>query len=208
MNRELKERWKPFYEKTLGSAPNVTLIKAIEHLNPLFNDKFAIDLGCGSGRDTLLLLKEGWSVLAVDKCELAFDYLLKETRSNKFEKKLKTLISCFEELDFSQYPEADLINASYSLPFCLPQYFFPLWKKIISRLKNGGIFCGQLFGNNHSWAKNKYMAFQYASHIPELFEGFDMMHFEEEDRDGTDIEGNLVHWHVFHVVARKSAVFK
>lgn len=204
MKPELETRWQLFYQKSLGSEPHSTLVKAIKHLNVPLDNKFAIDLGCGSGRDTLFLLKEGCLTLAVDKEEIAFEYLLKAARENNLVKKLKTLILSFEDLDLGKYPEADLINASYSLPFCLPEHFSSLWQKIISQLKVGGIFSGHFFGEGHSWFQNKSMNFHSASSISLLFDGFDILYFEEEDWDGVDIEDKPVHWHVFHIVAKKS----
>lgn len=40
---------------------------------------FAIDLGCGVGRDTIYLLHNGWKVLAIDK-EDTKEFILKKIR--------------------------------------------------------------------------------------------------------------------------------
>ena len=40
---------------------------------------FAIDLGCGAGRDTIYLLHNGWKVLAIDK-EDTKEFILKKIR--------------------------------------------------------------------------------------------------------------------------------
>lgn len=197
MTIELEARWQLFYQKSLGSEPHPTLVKALEHLQAPLEDKFAIDLGVGSGRDTLFLLKKGCSTLAVDKNKIAFGYLLKAAQQDNLLKKLKTLSSSFEELDISDYPQADLINASYSLPFCQPEFFSSLWQKIFSHLKTGGVFCGHFFGHRHSWSENKSMSFHGRDQILPLFSMFDMLYFEEEDWDGVDIQNNPVHWHVF-----------
>ena len=53
-----------YYENTKNSPPHL-LIKKFINMN--IKPKNAIDLGCGAGRDTIFLIKNGWNVLAIDK---------------------------------------------------------------------------------------------------------------------------------------------
>ena len=53
-----------FYDNTIDSKPNYTVKKFIE-LNVEAGN--AVELGCGAGRDTVCLIKNGWNVLAIDR---------------------------------------------------------------------------------------------------------------------------------------------
>src|SRR4029453_19349885 len=58
--------WSRFYDAA-GDEPRETLLEALARFgaeDP--SHRLAVDLGCGTGRDTLELLRRGWSVLAVE----------------------------------------------------------------------------------------------------------------------------------------------
>ncbi|HIK40432.1 trans-aconitate 2-methyltransferase, partial [Thermoleptolyngbya sp. M55_K2018_002] len=61
-------RWQQYYQAVEGRPPRTTLTRALDSIaqdpNPL--PRFAVDLGCGDGRDTVELLRRGWRVLAID----------------------------------------------------------------------------------------------------------------------------------------------
>ena len=51
----------------------------------------AADLGAGTGRDTLFLLKQGWNVLALDAEQLSIDIILNRvdvSYNNNFESEM------------------------------------------------------------------------------------------------------------------------
>ena len=68
--------WAAYYDKTGARAPCETLLFALDRFDaeplielgagPVSERRFAVDLGCGSGRDTIELLRRGWRVLAID----------------------------------------------------------------------------------------------------------------------------------------------
>ena len=49
-----------YYENTENALPH-PMVKKFIKMNS--NPKYAIDLGCGAGRDTIYLIKNGWKVL-------------------------------------------------------------------------------------------------------------------------------------------------
>ena len=65
--------WQAYYEATAGRPPRPTLLWALERCEPGCTRRRAIDLGCGDGRDTIELLRRGWSVLAIDAEKLALE---------------------------------------------------------------------------------------------------------------------------------------
>ncbi len=55
--------WAAYYRNTEGRPPRPTLLFALDRFAA---PGFAVDLGCGEGRDTIELLRRGWSVQAID----------------------------------------------------------------------------------------------------------------------------------------------
>ena len=53
-----------YYENTENALPH-PMVKKIINMN--IKPKNAIDLGCGTGRDTIYLIKNGWKVVSIDK---------------------------------------------------------------------------------------------------------------------------------------------
>lgn len=194
--------WNDYYTAVKDKPPRETLIYALE----LFQNEnadpeklFAVDLGCGSGRDAFELLKRGWKVYVADKEQSAID-IIKKNLPEKYNHKLTAVVSSFENIEL---PRADLINASYSLPFCLPVHFDSLWLKIENALKNGGRFSGVFFGKNDEWAKFGDMTFLEKEKIDSLFNNFKVEYFHEKDEEGETAIGEKKHWHVYSVIAKK-----
>ncbi|MEP5340896.1 MAG: class I SAM-dependent methyltransferase [Algibacter sp.] len=184
-----KEKHPPAY--TLSQTLNLTSSK----------DKFkAIDLGCGNGIDTFAMLEKGFDVLAIDKDSNA-QLLLQKQISPKDMVRLNFQNSSFENLD--ELPSADLVNASFSLPFCHPHQFEKLWLNIINCISPEGFFCGHFFGPKDSWSSNSDMTFHNLQAVKKLFEGFELLYFEETAKNGKTLSGKEKFWHVFHVVAKK-----
>ena len=110
--------WDEYYQKIQGRAPRQLLLDALEKF-PLGESRQAIDLGCGDGTETVVLLSRGWNVLAVDS-ELAGIKRLMDKVPQGAQPHLQTQVAKFEEVVL---PPADLIHASYSIPFCHPDHF-------------------------------------------------------------------------------------
>ncbi len=185
--------WARYYDAT-GVEPRETLLDALERFTA---PGVAVDLGCGTGRDTVELLRRGWRVVAVDSEEEAIRRLRAVTGEDE---RLVTQIARYED---ATLPSCDLVNASWSLPFCAPDVFGVVWERIVDALHRGGRFSGQLFGERDEWATGDDMTFQTRAEAEALLAGFELERFDEVEEDGKTALGNPKHWHVFNIVARK-----
>ena len=160
---------------------------------------FGVDLGCGQGRDTFAMLERGWRVLAIDAEAGAIERLRGRAGD---EPRLETRVASFAD---AEWPPADLVNAGYALPFCPPAHFDALWERIVTSIRPGGRFSGQLFGDRDEWAGDPELTCQTREQALALLDGFELERFEEEDADGKTALDEPKHWHVFHVIARRAA---
>ncbi|REE02045.1 class I SAM-dependent methyltransferase [Marinoscillum furvescens] len=199
----MKRSWNEHVELFNGKStpPAATLTKALELLKSQTENtsKRAIDLGCGSGSDTMALIQQGWQVLAIDQEAKIIQHLVQQLPAPL--PSLTTRCTTFEALE--TLPPADLINASFSLPFCNPAHFDQLWDTITSSLVQGGYFAGHFFGPEDDWAPNPSMIFHDTMAIEQLFRGFRIAAHKEVNKTGKTISGDSKHWHVHHLVACK-----
>ncbi len=194
--------WVAYYQAVAGRPPRDTLLTALANFEATSlpdSPRFAVDLGCGDGRDTVELLRRGWQVLAIDGEAEALARLL--DRLDIHRDRLQTQTQRFESLTLPS--DLDLINASFCLPFCPPDNFPELWQTIVRSLKIGGRFCGQLFGDHDSWADYPNMTHFTRSQLDNLLQPFEIEWLQEEDHPGKTAIGEDKHWHIFHIVARK-----
>ncbi|MDX2215659.1 MAG: class I SAM-dependent methyltransferase [Oculatellaceae cyanobacterium bins.114] len=196
------QRWADYYNAVAGRPPRDTLVKALEQFENESTPKMprlAVDLGCGDGRDTVELLRRGWRVLGIDGEAEAIARL--KNRSDVDLAKLETQVMRFESLILPS--PVDLVNASFSLPFCPPDHFAHLWTTIVTALEPGGRFCGQLFGDRDSWATIPTMTHQTRSQVDELLRSFEVEWLEEEEHWGKTALNEEKQWHLFHIVAKR-----
>ncbi|MEO1585241.1 MAG: class I SAM-dependent methyltransferase [Planctomycetota bacterium] len=196
--------WPGYFRAVAQGEPRQTLLDALALFDAdgLRADRkpFAIDLGAGEGRDTAELLRRGWAVLATDGHPKGIELLTSRPDLTHADR-LTARVETFETL--SELPAADLINASFSLPFCHPEHFERVWKLIVDALPAGGRFAGQIFGDRDGWAGIPDRSHFSRTEAERLFEGFLLESFREDEKDAKDAAGNQKHWHLFHVVARK-----
>jgi membrane dipeptidase len=194
--RVLERTWAPWrrYFDHAGDDPRQTLLEALRRFDV---PGLAVDLGCGTGRDTAQLLRGGWRVVAIDREQEAIDRLV--ARVGAGDQRLITEVARLEE---ARWPACDLVNASFSLPFCAPDRFDAVWGRIVDSLATGGRFCGQLFGNRDAWAGSG-ITVQTRAQVGELLRPFEVERLDEVDEEGSTVTGKRKHWHLFHVVARK-----
>ena len=64
LRKKTNKNIEKYYDNTENEMPNYTVKKFIE-LN--VEPGNAVELGCGAGRDTVYLIRNGWNVLAIDR---------------------------------------------------------------------------------------------------------------------------------------------
>ena len=192
--------WRRYYDAA-KDEPRDTLVFALDRFGA--ERGLAVDLGCGPGRDTLELLRRGWSVVAVDGEKEAITRL----RARAGEPAgLETHVARFEDFRF---PQAQLVNSSYALPFCPPDAFPGVWRRLVDALALGGRFAGHLFGDRDDWAESRgspvkgEITFQSRLEVEELVGPFEVELFDEVEDDHPTASGEGKHWHAYNLVLRK-----
>lgn len=187
------KHWTRYYD-AVDETPRETLLAALDGFDA---PGVAVDLGCGSGRDTIELLRRGWRVVAIDSEPEGISRLGGAIADDE---RLETQLTPFED---ATLPSCDLVNASFSLPFCAPERFDELWTRIGDALRPNGRFCGQFFGDRDGWAPDPDITFLSRAQVENLLSAYDVERLDEVEEDSTTALGEAKHWHLFHVVARR-----
>lgn len=183
-----------YYENTYNAPPSDLLVHALRSCKSIAAT--ALDLGCGAGRDTRLLLDENFTVTAIDIEQGASKYISQLPHQDR----LNFVCSSFEEFQFQNY---DLINARYALPFMKSEYFTAVFEKIKEALLPGGIFVGQFFGVDDEWnMPGSGMTFHTEREVKELLTGLKVLEYKETNEPGRLADGSTKHWHVFDIIAQ------
>ncbi|MGF1479945.1 MAG: class I SAM-dependent methyltransferase [Cyanophyceae cyanobacterium] len=199
-----QKRWNAYYNTVANRPPRKTILTALAAFE---KPGVAIDLGCGNGRDTVEILRQNWSVLAIDREPEAIRRLRDRVIAQLLARplpntdQLSTQIASFEELKLPQ--PVDLINASFSLPFCASAAFSRVWQQIFEALRSGGRFCGHLFGDRDSWCDRQLINCFTRQQVENLLKPYTLELFEEEEHPGQTPLGEERYWHIFHIVAQK-----
>ncbi|GIW73897.1 MAG: hypothetical protein KatS3mg103_0419 [Phycisphaerales bacterium] len=141
-------------------------------------------------------------MLAIDAHPMALELTANHPRIGAAERRRLTLRRA--SMEGLRLPACDLLNASFSLPFCRPEAFDRLWEAIHRAIRPGGVLACQLFGDADSWAALPDRTHHSRRQVGALLRGrYRVVHLREERADGHDAEGYAKHWHVFHLVARR-----
>lgn len=195
-----------YYDAVASRPPNDALLEALRRFDAetAAGERFAVDLGCGEGRDSAELLRRGWRVLAID-AEPEGIRRLRSRRDLAHPEHLAAEVATFQT---ATWPPADLVNAANSIPFCPAADFPALWERIVTSIRRGSRFAGSLFGDRDDWATKSVSRFGPSVHhtraeVDALLAPFDVEWLYELDEDATTAVGDPKHWHAFRIVARK-----
>ena len=194
-------RWLEYYRWTAKRPPRELLLQLLNHVEWEGGPRrgaTAVELGFGAGTDSLELLRRGWSVVAIDAQEVAARFLSRRVRSRD-RSRLTTVVAAMEGLEV---PPADLVYASFCLPFCAPDRFPELWASIRRALRPGGHFAGQFFGTDDQWAGVRPFSFHRRADVRALARGLRIELLRETVEEGRSFDGPK-HWHYFDVIFEK-----
>ena len=155
----MKKSIDKFYIATENSLANDN----IKHFISLgVKPQTAIDLGCGAGRDSIFLIKNGWTVISIDNENV--EHFIAPKLLEKEKLKFKFIQARFEEIEIEKN---NLIVANNSLPFCPKLKFNELWTKIVDSIKDERILCRNFLWRKRFVGKNKkkYDIFKQNKHI-------------------------------------------
>ncbi len=188
--------------------PRAELVRALGLFEPSVR-KTALDVGCGPGREVVLLLQHGFKVVALDP----YASMLEQTAAavageRSLDGAFLTLHHATAEQFASQLSAGQfgLVHAGFVLPFVRSADLSRVMPTLLSCLEPGGLFVAQFFGHDDDFivhAAPNTMSAHTDSELSGLFEGFEFLHREEVNRLGHIGRGASKRWHVHHIIARK-----
>lgn len=128
---------KKYYENTSGALPT-PIVK--DFIDMKVSPSNAIDLGCGAGRDTIFLIKNGWNVLSIDRENTK--EIISNQLNNEELKKFRFKTQSFEDIKLEK---TNLLVANFSIPFCNKEHFNNFWRNITDSILKNRIFRWKLF---------------------------------------------------------------
>lgn len=209
-----REECSEFLAATRGREPqgiSVDAIRAAADLAASGGSRQAIDIGCGSGNETALMLRSGLRVLAIDLYPESIAATRERVRLDTVPGLAEGLSTQVIGAEHVAMPPAHfaLVHARFVLPFLAPEAFANLWPRLLASIAPGGFFAGQLFGPHDSFLTERDprgMNSHSARDVDRLIKRFDVLHREEAERDGVTALGQSKHWHVHHLVLRRPIV--
>ncbi|GEM_PF-2909532 len=123
-------------QESVFGLPEQRLVELIA--NQQFSQKYACDLGCGDGRQTIYLASNGWDVVAVDNSSQALKKLEVERKRRSLEKNIH--LRCenigFLELEKDAFDLVMCINTIHEIGELATKY---LLNKAKESTKEGGV---------------------------------------------------------------------
>jgi len=162
---------------------------------------FALDLGCGEGKFSILMAQNGLTVDAVDESAIKLN-VLRDTKG------ILDIHTFCEDVGRFNIPVGKYKTA-------VARNIFPfikdkeIVKKIITSvatgLTSGGKFGLTLFGPKDAWAPNPKMSFFEHSEILSTLEkaGLELIDKEEYEGEGYTMANEIKHWHIHTYITRK-----
>lgn len=179
--------FKDYQERYFKTNPNYLAVYIANNLE--FGK--VLDLGCGSGNETVYFLKKGKEVIAVDKV-INKDYFYTRIKDVS---KLTLVESSFEEFEI---PKVDAVYSTFSLSFYDVENFLNFWDKIYETLPNDGILAANFFGEKDSFAKDKNVNVFNKDEVMKLLSKYEVIKFKEQEYDQ---DATHTHRHYYDFVA-------
>ena len=183
--------WTNYQNKAYGDDACKLLIEFLEK----YQVDNAIDLGCGSGNETVYMVKNGIKVLVIDR-QLNQDFILNRLSDNE-KKMISFKESSFEDVEL---PRTNLLTAFFSIPFCNPNNFDELWNKIYNSIEDDGYFVGQLFGDRDSWNVVDSINTFPIDKVKDYLKKYRIIKLEEVEYVR---ESDNKKWHFYDIIAQK-----
>ncbi len=183
--------WTNYQNETYGDNVCKLLIEFLDN----YKIDNAIDLGCGSGNETVYMIKNGIKVLAIDR-QLNQDFILNRLSDNE-KKMISFKESSFEDVEL---PKTKLLTAFFSIPFCNPNNFDELWTKIYNSIEDNGYFVGQLFGDRDAWNVVESINTFSIDKVKEYLKNYNIIKLEEIEYVR---ESDNKKWHFYDIIAQK-----
>jgi tellurite methyltransferase len=203
VNQPMSE-WSAYLDETaVSDVPSKPIQFALSlYKKENINTGYAVDLGAGSGKDTLFLLRHHWRVLAIDYSSQAIKTILQRAAAANLPQP-ETMLSSFQAMQLPH--DIDLINANLSLPFIPPEDFFKVWQNVVTHLRVGGRFSGNFFGVQDAYASNKNnaMTFLTKAQLKQMFQGFKIESLTTRQGFYPQADGKTKYWQIWDVVAKK-----
>jgi hypothetical protein len=196
------QTWSKYLDET---QYDVTASKPMLYALALFKKEgitsgYAVDIGAGTGKDTLYLLNHHWRVLAQDGSPKAINIIL--TRAKQMH--LPTPDTQVSDFTAMQLPnDVDLINANLALPFAAPKDFPAVWQNVVQHIRVGGRFSGNFFGSKDGFATDNQMTFLTKQQLLDLFKSFKIESLTTRQGNYTEANGTVKYWQIWDIVARK-----
>lgn len=199
MTRASDDEWAGYYANLRGRAPRALFDRFRSLYLAEGTASRAIDLGCGDGTETSMMLADGLPVTAVDGSRASIELL--SDRHGPGPK----LTLVWARLEDVVIPESDLIHSGLTLPFCPPESFGSLWERIWGSLRPGGLMAVN-FGQNHGWSGQAQMTFLTPPQVAAFASRLDVLELREVDEIGSSAAGDTVRMHIIDLVARKPLI--
>ena len=186
---------KEFYETTANGNASI-LIRTFFKNNyyKRIQGNKAVDLGCGTGNDTMFLLEKGFEVTAIDQEEQVRG-IIENKDLNK--EKLKIIIDDFSKIEISNI---DLVLANYSI-FFVKNNFEEFISRIVKNINSNGFFVGNFLGKEDSWRDTKTTVSK--EELLNIFSDYEILYFSEEKFHKNTATGKPKFWHVYNIIAQK-----
>ena len=181
--------WLEYQNNTMDMGPHTITKYLLEN----YSFKRIIDLGCGSGNDTLYLLDNGKEVIGIDAF-LNEEEILKRASHKE---SLELINDTFENVTL---PKSDCILSLYALSFCKKDYFTDLMNKIYESLYDKGLLVANIFGERDDRHLDDDIITLNKEEILTILKLYDILKWDEYEYDR---DRDQSHIHYYEFIARK-----